>query len=111
MSNAECILIQVEPGTLLCLAGRLDVVAAADVRSALAEAEAVDHGVGDLTLDLAAVDGIDATGLGLLVGAHRRAGRAGRRLVLRDVPPVVARVLLVTRLDKVLRQSYSRVPA
>lgn len=109
MSNAECILIQVEPGKLLCLAGRLDVVAAADMRSALAEA--LDHGVGDLTLDLAAVDGIDATGLGVLVGAHRRAGRAGRRLVLRDVPPAVARVLLVTHLDKVLRQSHSRVPA
>lgn len=109
MSNAECILIQIEPGKLLCLAGRLDVVAAADVRSALAGA--LDHGVGDLTLDLSAVEGMDATGLGVLVGAHRRAGRAGRRLVLRDVPPAVARVLLVTHLDKVLRQSSSRVRA
>lgn len=109
MSNAKCVLIQIEPGQLLCLAGRLDVVAAADVRSALAGA--LDQGLGDLTLDLSAVEGIDATGLGVLVGAHRRAGRAGRRLVLRDVPPAVARVLLVTRLDKVLRQSSGRVPA
>jgi len=99
----------VQPGRLLRLLGRLDVAAAADTRIALAAA--VDHGTGDVVVDLAALDGIDATGLGVLVGAHRRAGRAGRSLVLHDVPPAVARVLLLTRLDRVLRQSYSRVPA
>ena len=43
------------------------------------------------------------TGLGVLVGAHRRAQRAGRTLVLRDVPDPVGRLLFVTRLDRVLR--------
>ena len=47
--------------------------------------------------------GVDATGLGVLVGAHRRARRAGRTLVLRDVPAPVARLLLLSRLDRVLR--------
>lgn len=98
---------QVDHDQLLVLAGRMDVVAAADLRIALAAA--LDHGSGDLTVDLAAVEGIDATGLGVLVGAHRLAGRSGRRLVLRDVPPAVARVLFVTRLDKVLHQSCTRV--
>ena len=76
------------PGQLLRLRGRLDVTAAADVRLALSDA-------------------VDATGLGVLVGAHRRAGRSGRTLVLHDVPPGVGRLLRRTRLDRVLRQSAS----
>ncbi len=95
----------VEPGQLLQLAGRLDVHAAADVRLALADA--VEAGEGDLVIDLASLDAVDATGLGVLVGAHRRAGRAGRTLVLRDVPPPVGRLLFLTRLDRVLRLSSS----
>lgn len=90
---------------VVALSGRLDVHAAADVRLALAAA--VDAGDGDLVLDLAAVEAVDATGLGVLVGAHRRAQRAGRTLVLTEVPPQVGRLLFVTRLDKVLRTDRS----
>jgi anti-anti-sigma factor len=93
----------VEPGQVVQLAGRLDVHGAADVRLALADA--VELGTGDLVIDLALLEAVDATGLGVLVGAHRRAGRAGRTLVLRDVTPPVHRVLFLTRLDRVLRLS------
>ena len=89
------------PGRVLTLTGRLDVHAAADARLELADA--VDAGQGELVLDLTGLEAVDPTGLGVLVGAHRRAGRAGRALVLRDVPPSVARVLFVSRLDRVLR--------
>jgi anti-anti-sigma factor len=95
----------VEPGQLVHLTGRLDVHAAADVRIALADA--VESGEGDLVIDLASLEAVDATGLGVLVGAHRRAGRAGRTLVLRDVQPPVGRLLFLTRLDRVLRISSS----
>lgn len=95
-------LTAVARGHLLALTGRLDVSAAADARLALAEA--VDDGEGDLVLDLGALETVDVTGLGVLVGAHRRAGRSGRTLVLRDVPPSVGRLLSLTRLDRVLRQ-------
>lgn len=91
------------PGQLLVLQGRLDVAAAADVRLALDEAVAA--GSGDLVLDLAGVEAVDPTGLGVLVGAHRKAGRSGRTLVLRDVSPAAARLLRRTRLDRVLRQT------
>lgn len=91
----------VRAGHLLLLRGRLDVRVAADVRLALAEAVAA--GDGDLVLDVAALEGVDATGLGVLVGAHRRAGRDGRTLVLQDVPPSLGRVLFLSRLDRVLR--------
>lgn len=99
------VLDAVAPGQVLALSGRLDVAAAADVRLALADA--VDTGAGDLVLDLAALEVVDATGLGVLVGAHRRAGRSGRTLVLHDVPPRIGRLLRRTRLDRVLRQSVS----
>ena len=102
--DTECVTITLpEPGRVVALAGSLDVHAAADVRLALADA--VEQGDGDLVVDLAALEAIDATGLGVLVGAHRRAGRTGRSLVLRDVTPAVGRVLLLTRLDRVLRTS------
>jgi anti-anti-sigma factor len=99
------VLDSVEPGQLVHLTGRLDVHAAADVRIALADA--VECGEGDLVIDLASLEAVDATGLGVLVGAHRRAGRAGRTLVLRDVQPPVGRLLFLTRLDRVLRLSSS----
>lgn len=65
----------------LVVGGRLDVRSAADARTVLHAA--VDDGVGDLVLDLTELDSWDATGLGVIMGAHRRAGRCGRRLVLR----------------------------
>lgn len=93
------------PGRLLALSGRLDVHAAADARLVLAQA--VDEGEGELVLDLVALEAVDPTGLGVLVGAHRRAGRVGRTLVLRDTPPSLGRLLRRTRLDRVLRQTCS----
>ena len=98
-----------QPDQVLALAGRLDVSVAADVRLALAAA--VDGADGDLVLDLAELESVDATGLGVLVGAHRRAGRSGRTLVLRDSPETVNRLLRRTRLDRVLRQTHSAAVA
>jgi anti-anti-sigma factor len=95
----------VNDGSFVALSGRLDVHAAADVRLELASA--VDRGRGELVLDLASLEAVDATGLGVLVGAHRRAQRAGRTLVLEDVPDAVTRLLLITRLDKILQTRRS----
>ena len=96
-------------GQCVALHGRLGVGDATDVRLALAEA--VSRGEGPLVLDLSGLTSLDATGLGVLVGAHRRAGRAGRVLVLRDVRPEVRRLLLLTRLDRVLRTERSTAAA
>lgn len=84
----------------LVVEGRLDVRSAADARTVLHAA--VDNGDGDLVLDLSALHSWDATGLGVIMGAHRRAGRRGRRLVLRDVPPRMQRLLVATRLHRIL---------
>ncbi len=90
------------------LSGRLDVSSAAEVRAALHEA--IDLGSGDLHVDLAAVEVIDATGLGVLLGADRRAKQAGRRIVLRDAAPRVRAILRVTRLHRVLTLDQAGSP-
>jgi anti-sigma B factor antagonist len=91
----------VRPGAEVTLAGRLDVSSVSDVRLALHEA--LEAGDGELVVDLAGVELVDATGLGVLVGVHRRAQRTGRVVVLRDPADRIRRVLFVTRLDRVLR--------
>ncbi|MEW9547557.1 STAS domain-containing protein [Nonomuraea sp. NPDC050783] len=82
------------------IGARLDAGTSAGVRELLHDA--LDAGEGDLILDLSKLEMIDATGLGVLVGAHRRALGAQRRLVLRGVPPRIMRILAVTRLNRVL---------
>ena len=84
----------------LALEGHLDVRSAADVRVRLHQA--VDGGQGDLVLDLGRLETWDATGLGVIMGTHRRAGRLGRRLVLRSVPAQLQRLLVATRLHRIL---------
>ncbi len=79
-------------GAEVVVTGRLDVHTVADVRLLLHAV--LDRGQGDLMVHLAGAEVHDATGLGVLVGAHHRARRAGRRLVLVDVSP---------RLDRLLR--------
>ncbi len=92
-------------GAELRLAGRLDVTTVGDVRNALHAA--IEGGAGDLNVSLADVEMVDATGLGMLVGAHRRARAAGRRLVLRELPPRISRVLATTRLYHILHVAPS----
>ncbi|MFC4589236.1 STAS domain-containing protein [Sphaerisporangium corydalis] len=86
---------------VVSVGSRLDVGTVARVRPRLHAA--VDAGDGDMIVDLSELEMIDAAGLGVLVGTHRRALRAERRLVLRAVPPRVMRVLAITRLHRVLR--------
>jgi anti-anti-sigma factor len=90
----------VQPAAALALSGRLGAATVADVRAALSAA--TDAGTGDLYVDLSGVELVDATGLGVLIGTHRRADRAGRRLVLVGVPERIERLLLATRLHRVL---------
>jgi anti-anti-sigma factor len=91
--------VSVAAGYALALSGGLDVRSATAVREALHSA--IDAGAGDLVVDVSGVDLVDATGLGVLLGAHRRASRAGRRLVLQDASPRLVRILRLARLHRV----------
>lgn len=84
--------------------GDLDVTTVPDLRL---ELNALLDGTTDVTVDLSGVSFLDATGLGVLVGAHRRAGRHGVAFELRDPPHRIRRLLAVTRLDRVLRITSS----
>jgi anti-sigma B factor antagonist len=82
------------------LTGRLDCRSAGEVRDTLHAV--LGAGSGRLVVDLTGVELLDATGLGVLVGAHRRARLAGRDLVLRGASARVTRLLRVSRLDRVI---------
>jgi anti-anti-sigma factor len=89
------------------LGGRVDVTSVADLRTALSRAV-------DSSMALAAVPGaavrfdvsglelVDAAGLGALLSAHRRAGRAGLGFALVAVPEPLSRLLFISRLYRVI---------
>jgi anti-anti-sigma factor len=91
------------------LPARLDGSTVADVRLTLHTA--LDSAPGDLVVDCSAVEVVDAIGLGVLVGLHRRTHAEGRRLVLADPKPRVLRLLAVTRLHRVLHLERDALPA
>ncbi len=89
-----------QPPDLAHLGAHLDVRNVATVRSRLERM--LDQADGDVTVDLAGVEMIDAAGLGMLTAAHLRAERSGQRLVLRNCPKEIRRVLAVTHLNRIL---------
>ena len=94
----ELVVRVIRPGAEVDLVGRLDVKTASGVRETLHAC--VDEGEGDLLLHVGSLEIWDSAGLGVLVGARRRARRAGRRVVLTDVPPRHLRLLKATRLHR-----------
>jgi anti-anti-sigma factor len=91
------------PGVLQVI-GSVDLGTVGDLREKLLSA--VDRAVADempvLSLDLSEAELIDAAGLGVLLGAHRRARRGGSRLRLVRLSADLQHVLLVSRLYRVL---------
>ncbi len=81
--------------------GDVDVANTLALRDTLAEAMSNERAT--VLLDLGGVDFLDSAGVGLLVSAHRRAQASSRVLAIADVSPTVARVLQLTRTDRVLR--------
>jgi anti-sigma B factor antagonist len=90
----------IRSGVEVVLSGRLDARNTPVARALLHEL--VLSGDGDLLLHVRDLRIWDASGLGVLVGANRRARQAGRRLVLTDVPPRELRLLRATRLARLL---------
>jgi anti-sigma B factor antagonist len=86
-----------ENGSLLFkLRGSLDLATAPTIKAALSEA--TENGRHDLILDLTQLEFLDSTGLGVLIGAHRRAAEHGGsfRLIVNDGP--IWRLLNITGL-------------
>lgn len=93
-------------GTLvLKLRGSLDLATSPTVRAALTEA--TEKGHQDLIVDLTQLEFLDSTGLGALIGAHRRAAENGGslRLIVADGP--IARLLNITGLIRIFAVYHS----
>jgi anti-anti-sigma factor len=88
------------PGREATLRGALGVRTVSEIRSRLQRLLA--EGDGDLVLHLGEAEVLDATGLGVLVGLHQRARRAGRRLVIAEASERLERLLRITKLHLVL---------
>jgi anti-sigma B factor antagonist len=81
------------------LKGSFDIATAPSVRAALTDAS---DGKQDVIVDLTGLEFLDSTGLGALIGAHRRASEKGGflRLIVGDGP--ILRLLNITGLIRVL---------
>lgn len=88
------------PPVVLTLHGELDVVTSGPLRDTLRAA--FEDGVRAVTVDLTDVCFMDASTLGVLVGAHRRFEAGGGTLRLLAPQRTVRRLFEVTGLDRVL---------
>jgi anti-sigma B factor antagonist len=77
-------------------------IVAGDENAVLRKAVLPQAACSTLVLDLAAVAGIDAGGLGALLGLHASTRANGMQLKLMNVPNIIQQVLEVTHLDRVL---------
>lgn len=85
---------------VVSIGGELDVATAPLVRQELLSLAARGHH--RVVLDLAGVDFLDSTGLGVVLGALRRARSGGGELALARLEPQVRRVFEITRLAEVM---------
>ncbi|MET7400894.1 STAS domain-containing protein [Dactylosporangium sp. NPDC005572] len=81
------------------IAGRVDVASIRRHQAVLAQA--LDLRPRCVVVDLSRCTGVDATGIGVLLDAHRALWSEGSRLTLRAVPPEVWRMFVLARVDHV----------
>ncbi|WP_190344319.1 STAS domain-containing protein [Streptomyces venezuelae] len=85
-------------GVRIALAGELDFHTAGQIEPRLQELAESDGR--NLDLDLSSLSFCDSAGIDLLVRLSRRCRLAGTRLLLRDVPPLVAKSMRVLGADR-----------
>ena len=83
-----------QAGTLV-LAGEIDAHTAPELAARL---DVLVGGDADITVDMAAVDFIDSSGLRVLIDAHNRTAENDRRLVLRAPSAAVSRLVEIAGL-------------
>jgi anti-sigma B factor antagonist len=85
---------------LFKLRGSLDIATSPTVRAALTDA--TEHDNKEIIVDLTQLEFLDSTGLGALIGAHRRAAQQGGSLRLIVHEGAISRLLNITGLIRVL---------
>lgn len=86
---------------VITLKGALDAQTAPELKNTFSQV--IRDGRQDIVLDLTAVDFMDSSGLGAIVGAYKqvRIGKGDVRIA--GLQPVVRKVFELTRLDRVFR--------
>jgi anti-sigma B factor antagonist len=87
-----------DDGAVVAVAGELDVATAPELREALYRV--IEQQPSLIVVDLAEMDFIDSTGLGVLVGALKRVKEQAGALELRSLSPSAKRVFEITGLSK-----------
>src|SRR5215472_8745235 len=82
---------------VVTVAGEIDIATYGRLRAMLITA--VDDGPGSVVVDMAAVEWIDSTGLGTLVGAYKRARDKGGTVQVAGAPGRIAKHFQVTGLS------------
>jgi anti-sigma B factor antagonist len=90
---------------LFKLRGSLDLATSPTVRAALMDA--TKKGKRDLIVDLTQLEFLDSTGLGALIGAHRRMSEHGGSLRLIIAEGAISRLLNITGLVRVFSVYHS----
>jgi anti-sigma B factor antagonist len=85
---------------LFALHGSLDIATSPSLRAALLEA--AEHERHTIVVDLTDLDFLDSTGLGALIGAHKRAAESNGSLRLVAQEGQILRLLRITGLLSVL---------
>lgn len=85
--------------SVISVSGEVDLLTAPVLRERMtASVESADGG---MVLDLSGVTFLDSSGLGVILGAHRRLRERDRSLQLVATAPAVIKILTLTGLDKV----------
>jgi anti-sigma B factor antagonist len=100
-------MVTVEAGTpasacVVSVSGELDLAGAPELQSALSGVLEVPENRGRVIVDLTALEFIDSTGLGVVVGAATQAKDLDGNLVVVAAEGRVTSLLRLTRLDEVL---------
>jgi anti-sigma B factor antagonist len=85
---------------IVALSGELDVYTSPALRERVGEL--IKGGVSHVVIDLAGVSFIDSTGIGVLVGAHKRARGIQGTVELQSPRPGAMKALEITGLTQVL---------
>ncbi len=99
-SGAE-FLVSANDGTsaTLSITGEVDVANSPELREALYAL--IDQGITNVSIDVAGMEFIDSSGLGVFVSALKRIRERSGDLILRSLQPATRRVFDVTGLTKV----------
>lgn len=98
MTDLTFTIDQAADRTVLLVAGEIDMQTAPALR---AQVDDLDVAHRALVLDLGGVEFVDSSGLGALLGIKKQQDRAGGSLVLARVSTSVARVIEITKMDRV----------